>query len=216
MTIQRSNLREQVKREILERLAAGKIVTGTTVNEVRLALDLGVSRTPLREALISLQNDGVIAAEAGKGFFWVPVSMREFQEITPIVAALESLAIEATSADDLAAVAPQLIAEARAYSKDSAVHSELIRADDAWHGLMLSACSNRRLLDLIAVQRTALRRYERLVVGDNAIIRRVAKEHLTIAQCLAVRDKAGAVEALKVNWRGGHDRLRAQLEGRLG
>lgn len=213
MVIRRASLREQVKQEILNRLAAGSLTPGTAVNEVHLAAELGVSRTPLREALFSLEQEGVISSTAGKGFFWTPVSVRELLEITPMIAALESLAIELTPQDALAELAPTLIAEARAFSTESAVHIELIKADDAWHSKLLSRCPNRRLLDVIGVQRGALRRYERLAVSDNTVVCRAASEHVAIADCLMAGDKAGAIAALRVNWMNGCERLIAQFEG---
>lgn len=213
MVIQRSNLREQVKQEILDRLAAGSLTPGNAVNEVQLSVELGVSRTPLREALISLEQEGAISSKAGKGFFWTPVSVRELREITPIIASLEALAIESTPESALTEIAPALMKEAKAFSTDSAVHSALIQADDAWHTMLLARCPNRRLLDLAAAQRTALRRYERLAVSDDTVISRSASEHLAVAERLAAGDKSGAIAALKVNWMNGCDRLIAQLKG---
>lgn len=215
MVIHRSNLRDQVKQEILDRLSAGSLTPGTAVNEVHLAAELGVSRTPLREALISLKQEGIISTVTGKGFFWTPVSVRELREITPMIAALESLAIESTPPDLLAEIAPTLIAEATAFSTESAVHSEIIKADDAWHSLLLSRCPNRRLRDLLSAQRSVLHRYERLAVSDDTEVARSAREHLAVAECIAAGDTAGAVAALKANWMNGCERLIIMLEGRL-
>ncbi len=215
MPIQRMNLRDQVKQEVLARLADGTLVPGTSINEAQLAGELNISRTPLREALIALQQDGVIVSAAGKGFSWAPVSMQEFKEITPIIAALEALALKETPVEALTKVAATLLKRAKASTNDVAVHSELIRADDAWHRIFLDVCPNRRLVELIATQKTALRRYERLVVPDDAIVHRVAREHQAIAQCLADGDKDGAIAALHENWLNGRDRLVAQLEEQI-
>lgn len=211
MAIQRANLREQVKTEILERLAAGSLTPGASINEAQLAGELGISRTPLREALIGLQQDGVIVSEAGKGFSWAPVSVQEFTEITPIIAALEALALRETPLAALQAIATRLLAEAKAYSSNRAVHRELISADDRWHGIFLAACPNTRLVELIATQKTALHRYERLIVRDDAIVSRAAEEHQAIAECLVAGDKDGAIAALEKNWMAGCDRLVGQI-----
>lgn len=215
MAILRTNLRDQAKQEILTRLAAGSLLPGTSINEVQLAAELNISRTPLREALIALQQDGVIVSESGKGFSWAPVSLQEFKEITPIIAALEALALTETPMDTLAGVAQQMLEVATAHSAESERHSELITADDSWHALFLNVCPNRRLVELIGSQKTALHRYERLVVRDDAIVHRVAKEHLAVAECLLAGDKAGAVEALHLNWINSRDRLVAQLEEQI-
>lgn len=215
VVIQRASLRDQVKAEIMSRLAAGSLEPGTTVNEVHLAADLGVSRTPLREALISLQQEGVISSSAGKGFFYTPVSPRELRELTPMIASLEALALELTAPEVLADIAADLIAEATAFSTEAPVHSDLIRADDAWHSALLSGCPNSRLLEVISVQRTALRRYERLTVSDDTVVHRAAREHLAIAECLVRQDTPGAIVALKDNWLNGCQRLITQLEASI-
>lgn len=211
MVIQRANLRDQVKQEILVRLASGELQPGAAVNEVRLAGDLGVSRTPLREALIALESDRVIVSQAGKGFSWAPISAHEFHEITPIIVALESMALELTPIEDLAEIADQLLRDAKEFSADSALHDELIHADDAWHSVLISRCPNGRLVTLIAAEKVALRRYERLTVPDDVVIARSAKEHLSIARALKRKDKPAAIRALHTNWTNGHDRLLDRL-----
>lgn len=79
--------------------------------------------------------------------------------------------------------------------------------DDEWHGIMLSACPNGRLLALIASVRQSLHRYESLLVSDQAIVARVAAEHSAIAECLASGDIAGAQQALRANWVNGAKRV---------
>jgi DNA-binding GntR family transcriptional regulator len=215
MVIRRISLREQVKDEILTRLSAGKLEPGASINEVQLAGELNISRTPLREALIALQRDGVIVSEAGKGFSWAPVSLREFSETVPIIVALEVLALSETPVEALTKVAPELLTKARAFRDGMAVHSTVISADDAWHGIFLDMCPNHRLVELIQREKTVLHRYERLVVRDDAVIHRVAQEHELIAQRLLEGDRESAVDALKANWFNSRERLVGQLEDRI-
>ncbi|HEY1176094.1 MAG TPA: GntR family transcriptional regulator, partial [Phytomonospora sp.] len=87
MPIERRPLRDQIKREVLGRLRRGDFPAGQNINEGRLAGELGVSRTPLREALIALEIEGLIESQPGKGFRFAPVSPREYQELCPVVAA---------------------------------------------------------------------------------------------------------------------------------
>ena len=62
MAIERKNLRSQVRDELLARMRAGLVRPGEGINEVQLAAELGVSRTPLREALIALESEGQITS----------------------------------------------------------------------------------------------------------------------------------------------------------
>lgn len=54
----RTTLRSQVREELLGRMRSGDVRPGQSINEVQLAAELGVSRTPLREALIALESEG--------------------------------------------------------------------------------------------------------------------------------------------------------------
>ncbi|MFB7126555.1 GntR family transcriptional regulator [Kitasatospora xanthocidica] len=211
MAIERRPLREQVKDELLEQLGRGRFTPGESINEVQLAEELGVSRTPLREALISLEREGIITSERGKGFRFAPTGKQEFLDLTAIVIALESLALRTSDPAHLAEIAPRLLAEARAFSAPQAPHGTIERHDDAWHALLLSGCANARLREMIDSLKLTLHRYERVVVGDHEILERAAEEHERIAQCLLDGDIDQAVAALEANWTGGMERILHRL-----
>jgi len=190
-------------------MRAGVVQPGEGINEVSLAADLGVSRTPLREALIALESEGQIESENGKGFRFVPLSAREFEELCPIIIVLEGLALDLTPAEELQRLGVQLAALAADFTVDIAEHALVNQRDDQWHGLMLSACPNDRLLEEIRGVRLAIHRYESLLVADGAMVERSSFEHADIAQHLIDGDVAGAKVALAANWTNGMLRLLA-------
>jgi DNA-binding GntR family transcriptional regulator len=207
MVIERKNLRSQVRDELLARMRSGLVQPGEGINEVQLAAELGVSRTPLREALIALESEGQIESENGKGFRFVPLSKHEFEDLAPIMAALEGLALELSPVDELKELGVRLSRLAAEFHQEVVEHALVISKDDEWHGVMLSACTNTRLLALIESVRGAFHRYESLLVPSNVMIERVAAEHAEIAGRLAVGDIPGAVEALRLNWVHGMQRI---------
>ena len=209
MAIERKTLRSQVRDELLARMRSGSAQPGEGINEVQLAAELGVSRTPLREALIGLESEGQITSENGKGFRFVELSASEFEELAPVMATLEGLAIELTPLARLQAIGRELVTMSAEFHVDVAEHAEVAHRDDEWHGLMLSACPNSRLLEIIGGVRRLFHRYESLLVSDEAMVERVAAEHAAIANCLAEGDVEGAKAALKVNWLNGVQRLLA-------
>ncbi|GAA0440358.1 GntR family transcriptional regulator [Leifsonia naganoensis] len=209
MAIERKNLRSQVREELIARMRAGDVRPGESINEVQLAAELGVSRTPLREALIALESEGQIESENGKGFRFVPLSAREFEELCPIIVTLEGLALDLSPIDELAALGTRLGGLAADFSDDVAQHAVVNRKDDEWHNLMLSACTNRKLLEQIAQVRSAIHRYESLLVGGEVLVERSAAEHAIIAQHLVERDVPAAKAALAENWTNGMRRLLA-------
>lgn len=211
MPIERRPLREQIKDELLLRLARGEFDPEQAINEGQLAAELGVSRTPLREALITLEYEGIISSEKGKGFRFAALSPKEFSELNIIVAALESLALELSDPGKLKESAPQLLARAREFNVPAAEHGIIERYDDEWHDLLLSHCPNERLMDLITSVKLGLHRYERLVVGDSEVLERSAEEHERIAECLLAGDMPAAITALKKNWASGAQRILERL-----
>lgn len=207
MAIERKNLRSQVREELLARMRSGAVQPGEGINEVQLAGELGVSRTPLREALIALESEGQITSENGKGFRFVPLSASEFEDLAPVMAALEGLALELSPVERLREIGGRLSVLAAEFDQEVVEHSLVVTKDDEWHGIMLSACPNLRLLDVIASVRGAFHRYESLLVPNDVMVERVAAEHAAIAERLEAGDVPGAVQALKANWMHGMQRI---------
>jgi len=207
MAIERRNLRSQVRAELLARMRAGLVQPGEGINEVQLATELGVSRTPLREALIALESEGQIESENGKGFRFVPLSASEFRDLAPVMAALESLALELSPPERLREIGTRLKEMADAFADELVEHQLVITKDDEWHSVMLSACPNTRLLAVIESVRSSFHRYESLLVPEDVKVERVAAEHAEIARHLAAGDVPGAVDALKLNWLHGMQRI---------
>jgi DNA-binding GntR family transcriptional regulator len=217
MAIQRNLLRDQVKHAVLDLVLSGELDGKERINESALANQLGVSRTPLREALFGLEEEGVVTATPGKGFSISPLSTEEAREVYPIVAGLEGLAIRSAERDpDLAkakAINDRMLA---AQSDDEACR----QLDAEFHRTLVTECTNTRLLELLAAQRQLLDRYEAAYMRFTAehpdssrTMATSVAEHSVILERLAAGDRAGAVAALEANWKNGMERLLEILAG---
>lgn len=86
-------LRDHVKHQVLERLVRGMLPFGNRINETVLAEELGVSPTPLREALLHLQREGFVRSDTARGLTVRPLSQHEVRETYPILCTMECLAL---------------------------------------------------------------------------------------------------------------------------
>jgi DNA-binding GntR family transcriptional regulator len=207
MQIVRQTLRSQVRDVLLQRIRAGNVPWGEPINEVRLSSELGVSRTPLREALIELAASGHILSSDSQGFSFLEFNAAELMEVAPVIATLEALALRFTSKEDIIELSAELLRTAKEFNENQTIHDKLMEIDQEWHELMISGCPNEFLVNEITSIREAFHKYESLLVSSSASVARVAEEHVKIAESLAKGDLAKASEALMTNWVNGARRI---------
>lgn len=188
-------------REVADRLRAmiqrNELEAGAWIDELRLTHELGVSRTPLREALKVLVAEGLLRLEPRRGCYVNELSSRDLDDIFPLMAMLEGRcayeAAKKVTAADLQRLDPmhrQLQAHAQAgdidryYATNAAIHETIqALADNRWLSDMVE--SLRKLL--------SLSRHKSLAYPGR--IQESCAEHLAIFAALKARDPDGA-EAL--------------------
>jgi len=193
-------LRSDLLEEITARVLDGRLAADTRVNEVHLARELGVSRTPLREALIGLADRGLLVSAPGRGFLVPPFDVEEARRLYPLVAELEALALRWTSPLDLAGLPDVLDEIAAEMAETLADGGDLSSVDDRWHGLLLSRCPNPHLLRLIEQTKSLLKRYESCYFGREGRAAESIDEHRRIVAFLRDGDLPAASALLVRNW----------------
>lgn len=213
MAIQRRPLREAVRAAVLERLDGGSLPVGANVNEPELAEELGVSRTPLREALLGLEHEGLLVGQPGRGWVVAPLTPQIVFEVYPIIWALETEALRSCDPEDLLALADELD-ELNAQLRRRDEPLERMRLDDRWHARLLSICPNRRMVQLIASQKRIVHRYEFAYMSAPDTVPASADQHAAIIAALRGRDLDAAARHLEQNWRHSVQAIAALLERR--
>ncbi len=163
-TIERTSLREQVLTEIRRLILEGVLPAGSRIRETDLAERIGVSRTPVRESLHSLEREGLVRTDPGRGFFVRSLSAAEAQELYPLRALLEPLALRLADIPDPGRLETlgRMNRELGTIPKGAG----WIDLDDRWHDLLVAACPNRHLLRMIENLRALTRRYEFAFLAD--------------------------------------------------
>lgn len=200
LRIARAPLRSEVRRVLLERILDGSIAPGASVNESELSVALGVSRTPLREALLGLEREGFLTSEAGRGFSVLPLTVRDAEELYPLLWTLEGAALAASGAFDR-----ERLVELRAVNaelkKAERDPGDALRLDRLWHDTLLQGCDNTRLLTLIDTLKDQAWRYETAYMQCSGRVILSTRQHEAVVKALETNDRRAACEELEKNWR---------------
>ncbi|HEY7074205.1 MAG TPA: GntR family transcriptional regulator [Solirubrobacteraceae bacterium] len=139
---------EQVYRRVREAILEGEIAPGTVMSQVALSDELGVSRTPLREALRMLQSEGLVDARTNRRVTVKPISATDLEELVVMRVALETeairLSVDRLGPEDIAALEGRLaemthFAAAKDYERWQTPHSAFHRGLTAPAGARVNA-----------------------------------------------------------------------------
>jgi DNA-binding GntR family transcriptional regulator len=198
-------LREKAYGILRDQIVDGQLSPGRKLVEAPLCAAFGISRTPLREALLRLEREGLVCSDHDKGYAVATLSEGEARETYPILSALECLALRRSAplcfglAGPLDAVNAELRACADARGR--------IALDNRWHDLLISRSANVRLHATIAGLRRSIYRYETIYMAADDLVDESVKQHATIAGALRRRDLGAAIETLDLNNTCGLDAL---------
>jgi DNA-binding GntR family transcriptional regulator len=198
---------------LLVEILDGALKPGARLVESRLALRLGVSRTPVREALFRLHQEGFVLTSPGVGFSVKPLDEREARELFPILAELEGFALSLSS--------PLVSLDVEALRRANKALGRLwrdpwdaIQADTAFHKLMLRRFPNAALIAMTDGVRRQLLRYEYVYMADETLIELSVGQHDAIIDCIARSDFAGAARAIEANYASGLAMVLSKLDTR--
>ncbi len=209
--IQQIPLRNQVRNRIAEQLWRGVYSFGDDLNEARLAEELGVSRTPLREGLVMLASEGLIEARTNRGFHVPSADPKAVAELYPILGSLESLAVE-TSTGDLQRLAKDLdrINARLKKPKVSNPHRNGIDAD--WHKRLIGNCPNATLRQEIDSLRARSRSIDGALFRGLASLEGSCAEHREIATTIGEGQLEKAARLIHEHWHNGISTVTTWIE----
>lgn len=205
----RQNISEELANTIRQMIVDGVIPAGSRINEVHLARDLGVSRTPLREAIARLVREDTLVAVPRLGAFVKPLTIEEFDQIYPIRALLDPEALRVAGLPS-----PQHIDRLERLNARIGAASDpdaTIALDDEWHLLLIEDCPNKVLIDLIEKFMRRTRRYELALMRERHEVDVATDTHAEIIAGLRSRDLEGAAQILKHNLETGGEPIRRWL-----
>ncbi|WP_296055764.1 GntR family transcriptional regulator [uncultured Amphritea sp.] len=213
--IKRRVLYEEVAEIIARMIYSSELEPGQWIDEMQLCADLGISRTPLREALKVLASDGLVELITRRGAYVKTISPDELDELFPIVALLEGfcaqLAAENITSEELVKLKHiHSNLERHAAAKDIVLYyEENILFHDALKDISQNSRLQRLTLDLSRVIRLA--RQQQLKLG--ARLQQSLQEHRDILSAIEAKDGESANQAMSLHIDNQYAALKNQLVG---
>ncbi len=190
-------LREVVCESLREAIRNGVLKPGERIMEIQLAEELGVSRTPVREAIRKLELEGYVVMMPRRGTYVASMSIRDINEIFEIRTALESLsnglAADHITDDELEHL-QRLLVIIGSYIKEGNIE-KIVETDIEFHDLMYHAARNERLVGIISNLRDQLTRFRTLSMSYPGRLEETLDEHRLIVEAIANGDRKAASKA---------------------
>ena len=199
--IPRSLLRDNAFRSIRDAIVDGTLAPGERLNDADLAQWLGVSRTPVREALTRLEEAGLVQTKPGRYTMVSPLDVRSARAAQSVTAAMHELAVREAvphlSGPEIEAMRAANDRFARALHDNDV--DAAIASDDEFHAVAVTASANPAVRSVLDQFTPVLRRLERLrfssLVGRDSVAL-----HERIVQLCEAGDVEGAAAAARENW----------------
>lgn len=190
-------LREVVCESLREAIRSGVLKPGERIMEIQIAEELGVSRTPVREAIRKLELEGYVVMMPRRGTYVASMSIRDINEIFEIRTALESLsnglAADHITDEELEHL-QRLLVIIGGYIKEGNIE-KIVETDIEFHDMMYHAARNTRLVGIISNLRDQLTRFRTLSMSYPGRLEATIEEHRLIVEAIARGDRKAASKA---------------------
>ena len=194
-------LREMVYEELKIQILTGAIVPGTRMMEVDLAEEMGVSRTPIREAIRKLEKEGLVTIEPRRGAYASRITTEDMVEILEVRQDLEGLAAFFAAERMNASQMKELRDASEKYNKavEKGSMEDMIRHDTRFHRIIVDSCNNKILVHMVEQLQELVLRFRYIYYDNFKRANNMPEEHKAIIEAIASGDAEKAREAADVH-----------------
>ncbi len=183
-------LRELVFESLREAIIQGRLKPGERLMEMQLADEMGVSRTPVREAIRKLELEGFVVMIPRKGAYVAGISVKDIVDIFEVRASLEALAAglaaERITDEELEELERSLVQISEVNEKQDI--DAIVETDVCFHDLIYKACRNERLVQIITHLKEQIQRFRTTSLSQPGRSRDALSEHRAIVEAISERN----------------------------
>lgn len=194
-------LRELVCEHIREAIINGVFAPGERLMEIQMADEMGVSRTPVREAIRKLEMEGFVVMIPRRGTYVSDISIKDINDVYEIRTSLDmlaaGLAAERISDEELEELQRLLIQVGRAIEDNDM--NKVLEADIAFHDVLYKASRNERLRNIINNLREQITVIRGVSMRYPGRLKDTQEEHRALVECIAARDVEKSQEMARIH-----------------
>jgi DNA-binding GntR family transcriptional regulator len=196
-------LYEEVAELLRQRIFSRELAPGSWIDEMKLAEEYGISRTPLREALKVLAAEGLVTMKVRRGAYVTEVSEKDLSDVYHLLSLLESDAagVVAQRASDAQIAELQLLhkqLEASAHNRE-----KFFAINERFHMRLLEIAGNRWRDQMVADLRKVMKLNRHNSLLKSGRVKELLLEHRALVEALVRRDSKGAVRKMREHFRNG-------------
>lgn len=192
-------LRDVVFNTLRQAILKGELKPGERLMEIQLAKRLGVSRTPIREAIRKLELEGLVVMIPRKGAEVAKITEKDLRDVLEVRCTLEELAVSLAAnnikKEDVAVLEAKNNEFIEAISKENVV--EMAEADVNFHDAIYALTDNARLIQILNNLREQMYRYRFEYIKDSDKRKTLVEEHRVIIEALANKDTEAVKKAVR-------------------
>jgi DNA-binding GntR family transcriptional regulator len=203
ITLAPSALYQQVAEQLRQRIFQHVLEPGAWIDELKMAEEFGISRTPLREALKVLAAEGLVTMKVRRGAYVTEVSTKDVRDVYHLLALLESdaaAAVAASATDDELAALSALHADLVAHQHDA---EQFFAINERFHMRLLALANNRWSDQVVADLRKVMKLNRHKSLFRQGRIEESLNEHAQILQALLDRQPERARAAMQQHFSNG-------------
>lgn len=192
-------LRDLVFHTLRRAIMQGNLKPGERLMEIKLANRMGVSRTPIREAIRMLELEGLVVMIPRKGAQVAKITEKDLRDVLEVRMGLEMMAVNFAATritDEQVAALFQASRQFERAVKDDNL-TEIAEADVHFHDVVYEATGNARLVQILNNLREQMYRYRIEYLKGSEIRQSLVKEHDSLCEKLKMRDVEGAREIME-------------------
>ncbi|MEY2994893.1 MAG: putative HTH-type transcriptional regulator YdfH [Pseudomonadota bacterium] len=203
LTLQSRALYQDVAELLRQRIFARDLAPGDWIDELRIAEELGISRTPLREAIKVLAAEGLVTMKLRRGAYVTEVNEKDLRDVYHLLSLLEADAAESVASNATDADMARLVDLHHQLGQATADRDRFFEINEAFHIQLLVTANNRWRDQVVADLRKVMKLNRHHSLFKSGRVEQSLAEHQAIVDALIARDGKAAAQAMRDHFANG-------------